>query len=75
MTAFGSKSTPKCYTIRARGKEVSFDHPITIGDMKKFAREQGINSYHAYLDGRELDEREFPVSGSIELREYSAPKA
>jgi hypothetical protein len=42
--------------------------------MKKFAKSNGINTFHGYSNGAELNADDFPVSGNIEIREYSAPK-
>jgi len=71
-------TTPACYKVVCRGRTETFDHPVSIVDMKKVAREQSLVTFHAYdlVSGRELDEgRDFPYSGDMELRTYAAPKS
>lgn len=63
-----------CFKISGRNNVETFDHAITIADMKKFAKSNGINTFHGYSNGAELNADDFPVSGNIEIREYSAPK-
>jgi hypothetical protein len=74
MSEFSATESAVCYRITARNAVETFDHPISIADMKKFARVNGVNNFHAYSDGVELSETSFPVSGNLEIREYSAPK-
>jgi|WetSurMetagenome_2_1015567.scaffolds.fasta_scaffold00223_46 hypothetical protein len=74
MSEFNATATEVCNKITARGVSETYDHPITIADMKKFARANGVNNFHAYCNGSELNEDDFPVSGTLEIREYSAPK-
>lgn len=74
MSEFNATESAVCYTIAARGLVETFDHPISVADMKKFARVNGVNNFHAYSNGIELNESSFPVSGNLEIREYSAPK-
>ena len=75
MSAFGAEAT-RSGKIVARGHEKCFDRPVTVADVKAYAREVGITgTFYAYKGGVEMDgDRDFPASGAVELREYAAPK-
>lgn len=61
--------------VLPNGERVKVDGEITVDELKRVARENGIKKFIVEgEDGQRLTSADFPYSGTVYIKEYNAPK-